>query len=262
VGLAAVFAVSFVLAGRIATLVARRTTRPAPGPDPSRDPIARLLVVATRPAPRARQGRVPAWRRLPRWRALWSKDLLLARRSPAVRRRAWVSVLFAALSVACWWIDAPPALLRVLAFGLALLAAATFGEWLIGLAGEDPFAILRALPVGLGDLWRSRMAWGVSMTIALTLGQISALRLLTPAALELFLIWTAAASALFTMLATHYGITLYPRADAAQRVYSLTLGIAIAASLMIPLMGWVTLLAAVLHSARRLPRWSRLDPTT
>jgi len=30
---------------------------------------------------------------------------------------------------------------------------------------------------------------------------------------------------------------------------------------MLPLSGWVVLLTAVLHSARRLPRWARLEQT-
>jgi len=42
----------------------------------------------------------------------------------------------------------------------------------------------------------------------------------------------------------------------------LTLSIAMAASLMIPLLGWILLLTAVIHSARRVPRWSRIEGTT
>jgi len=36
---------------------------------------------------------------------------------------------------------------------------------------------------------------------------------------------------------------------------------AVAASVMIPLSGWIVLLSAILHSARRLPHWSRLEET-
>jgi len=61
------------------------------------------------------------------------------------------------------------------------------------------------------------------------------------------------------VLGVHYGITLYPRAEHAQRMLLLSLAIAMAASVMIPMLGWVLLLTAVLHSARRVPRWDRLE---
>jgi len=57
----------------------------------------------------------------------------------------------------------------------------------------------------------------------------------------------------------NYSVTLFPRADHAQRVYGLSLGIAVVGSLLIPLVGWIVLLTAILHSARRLPRWPRLE---
>jgi hypothetical protein len=171
-------------------------------------------------------------------------------------------VAFALFSFASWTLTAESGLARLLAFTSALLAAGMFGEWLIALAGEDPPTLFRALPIGVGSLWWSRVAWCGLATLALVAAQIPAARTLSPKALELFLTWTAGASLAITVLAVHYGITLYPRADVAQRLFSLTLGIAIVASLMIPLLGWVTLLAALLHSARRLSRWDRLDPAS
>jgi hypothetical protein len=42
-------------------------------------------------------------------------------------------------------------------------------------------------------------------------------------------------------------------------MYALSLGLSVAASLMIPLMGWFVLITGVIHSARRLGRWSRLE---
>jgi hypothetical protein len=60
-------------------------------------------------------------------------------------------------------------------------------------------------------------------------------------------------------LAVNYSLTLFPHAAVAQRLFNLALGVAIAVSLMIPMLGWVALLAALLHSARRLPRWGRSE---
>lgn len=228
---------------------------------PLLDPITAHLVVRDREAPRARHRRSRPWKRAPRWRALWEKDVLLARR-PASARRAVMPLSIAALSMAIWWAPLEPAAARMIAFGLALIASHAWGEWLIVLAARDPFAILRALPVRLYHVWIARACWGVIAVLALAIGHLMSLRVLSFSALGLFLAWTSAATMLLSVLAVHYGITLYPDERAAQRVYSLTLGIAIAASLMIPLMGWVTLLAALIHSARRLPRWTRLDPTT
>jgi hypothetical protein len=62
-------------------------------------------------------------------------------------------------------------------------------------------------------------------------------------------------------LGVNYGVTLFPRADVAQRLLGLSLGLAVAASIMIPLSGWVVLLFAVAHSARRLTQWPRLEET-
>ncbi|MEO5617399.1 MAG: hypothetical protein ABIS67_06480, partial [Candidatus Eisenbacteria bacterium] len=67
------------------------------------------------------------------------------------------------------------------------------------------------------------------------------------------------ASLAITMLGVNYGISLYPRAEQAQRVLALSLGLSMAASLMVPLMGWIVLLTAVLHSSRRVARWSRAE---
>jgi hypothetical protein len=61
------------------------------------------------------------------------------------------------------------------------------------------------------------------------------------------------------ILALNYGLTLFPRTDHALRMLAVTLGLSIAASLMIPLMGWVVLFAGLIHSTRRLPRWATLE---
>jgi len=66
----------------------------------------------------------------------------------------------------------------------------------------------------------------------------------------------AAAAFAIGLLALNYGVSLYPRGAEADRLFALTLAIALSASLMITLLGWLVLLAAIVHSARRVPRWS------
>jgi hypothetical protein len=59
------------------------------------------------------------------------------------------------------------------------------------------------------------------------------------------------------LLAVHYAITLHPNLEQAERIYSLALMVAASTSIALPLAGWGMLLAALLHSARRVPRWIR-----
>jgi len=134
-----------------------------------------------------------------------------------------------------------------------------FGEWLVSLSGVDPFQALRSLPVGVAPLWTARFALAIAATALLLSMHAIAATQLTPHALRLFLGWVGGGTLAIAALAVNYGVTLFPRADIAQRLLGLSLGLAVAASLMIPLLGWIVLLSAVLHSARRLPHWSRLE---
>ena len=59
------------------------------------------------------------------------------------------------------------------------------------------------------------------------------------------------------LLGLHYAITLAPQASAAENLYFGWLGIAVAGSLMVPLMGWGVLIAGLIHSTRRLDLWRR-----
>jgi hypothetical protein len=108
-------------------------------------------------------------------------------------------------------------------------------------------------------VWGARCAWVVLATALLVVAHALGAQGLSPYALHLFLAWVGAASLAIGVLGVNYGVTLFPRPDLAQRLLGLSLGLAVAASLMIPLLGWVVLLAAVLHSARRLPHWPRLE---
>jgi hypothetical protein len=221
-------------------------------------PAVRLLSAAARQASAA--ALPPArWRRASCWVAHWRKDLLVARRAPAVRRRLVAALVPAALSVAAWWLPGP-AMARVLAFALALVSAAAFGEWVIALVAADPFAFLRAQPCAMRDVWRARMTWAALAALLLGGLHLALGHPLSLPARVLFAAWTAVATFTIVLLAAHYALTLYPHGDRAARMLSLTLGLAMAASLMIPLAGWIILLTALIHSVGRLPRWTRLEP--
>jgi hypothetical protein len=202
------------------------------------------------------------WRSKPPWVALCAKDLRVTLRVGALGRQLGAALLFWVFSAAAWRLPAPEHardLSYVAAFVLALLGSAALGEWLVALSGSDPFAVVRSLPVGVMTVWGARFAWAALATFALLATHALAASGLSPHALRLFLAWLGAATLAIAALAVNYGVTLFPRADVAQRLLGLSLGLAVAASLMIPMLGWAVLASAVLHSARRLPHWARLE---
>ncbi len=270
--LTAAFAATLVGACRLATQwiqhrARARAARPLPsdpngaGPLSAIDPAWRLLTTVTRPRVTTRFA-PPAWRRRPAALALGAKDLRLTRRPTPARARMFLPLLLAFLSAAIWGIagtqsEIPSELIRFVAFGLALTAAAAAAEWLIALASSDPPAILRVLPLGAGDVWLGRVVLLATFVALLVAAQAIAARPLAGPALQMHLVWLGAAALAVGLLGIHYSLTL--PATVAARVLVLTLSIAIAASIMIPLVGWILLLTAVIHSARRVPRWSRIE---
>jgi hypothetical protein len=188
-------------------------------------------------------------------------DLAGARRRAGVRANLFIALALWALSLWAWSLAGEPAMRHFVAFALVLAGAGALAQALVVLSGSDPFATLRVLPLGVASLWVARFSWAVIAVAALSAAHAVAARELSPLALRLFLGWGGAATLGVAALGVNYGVTLFPRADAAQRLLGLSLGLAIAASVMIPLSGWIVLLSAILHSARRLPYWSRLEET-
>jgi len=256
------FAALLLLAARAGAAWAERVTWWSSAPSSAgATAVERALTAAAR---RARGGRLPVarWRTQPSWLAIVRKDLRLSFRIPALGRSLIIALLFWALSIAVWRlpdVHAGRAFGVLPAFVLALGGSAVFGEWLVSLSGSDPFATIRTLPVGLRSLWGARFALAVLGTAVLLLGHALLARDISPHALRLFLGWIGLATLAIAALAVNYGVTLFPRADLAQRLLGLSLGLAVAGSLMIPLMGWLVLASAVVHSTRRLTRWSRLE---
>jgi len=216
--------------------------------------LARALSSASR-GRTSRRLRAASWRRMRAWVALWRNDARLAWRVPEIRRRLFLATAAMALSWLAWRLPGAENAAHIVAFATSLFAAATVAEWLIAVIGADPADVLRHLPIGLGAAWGARIMWALLASGALLAGHALAAHSLPPPVLRFFLTWIALSSLAITTLGVNYGVSLYPRTQQAQRLLTLSLGLSMAASLMIPLMGWIVLLTAVLHSLRRVARW-------
>jgi hypothetical protein len=255
--LALAFVAALDGAGRLACSLALRLAA-GPAGASARPAIVRALTHVRRAA-RARVRPASAWGRSRGAWALMSNDARLSRRLPVARRRALLAALALALAFAAWRMPIEPRATQFIAFGLSLFAAAALAEWLIALIGADPADVLRALPIGVAGTWGARMRWALLATAILVVGHLLTSRGLEPGPFRFFLASVGLSALAILTLGVNYGVSLYPRAELAQRMLALTLALAIAASLMVPLMGWIVLLTAVLHSSRRVARWSRAE---
>jgi hypothetical protein len=201
----------------------------------------------------------PRWRRVAPWRALLDKDLRWLWRPSRARRVLPAAIGLAVLSLIAWRLPLDVHAARFAAFALALLSAAALAEWLVEVTTSDPFPILRSLPLGLSDVWRARAFWVALFALALVVAHAFVGAGHAAAANPVFLIWLLLATLCIALLGVHYGITLFPQSDIATRLLGLSLGLAVAVSIMLPMAGWLVLLTAVLHSTRRLPRWWRIE---
>jgi hypothetical protein len=221
-------------------------------------PIVRVLAAATHEARKSRRPRA-VWAVRPAWQFLMRMDRALTSARGTAQTRAIIALTLTVLSALTWANPWPLPLERVVAFAFSLLAAMAAAEWLIEATCLHPFQTLRSLPIGLSSVWLSRALWGALAAATLVLAQVAAVRALPPPSFRVHLTWVLGATLLVGALGANYAITLFPRADQARRMLTLSLTLAVIASLMIPLMGWVLLITAVVHSSRRLPQWARLE---
>jgi len=256
--LAAGFGVLLDLTGRLGCAIAFRLALRRAEEHPGRDPVTRVLAVAARKAPAPRLG-AARWRGERPLAAFLRKDLLLTRRPGPARARLVPPLAFGALSLLAWAAPLAPEAVPTLALALALLAAAGGASWIVALAASDPFPLLRGLPIGVGVAWGARVVWATLGAITLAAGHALAAGFAQPPAPQAIFAGTGLAALAIGVLGANYAITLFPRADHAERVLGVALAVAMAASLMIPFLGWSLLLAALLHSARRLKHWAWLE---
>ena len=255
--LALAFVVALDLAGRaacaaaLAVAAARAKRRDLPA-------VTRVLAGEGR-TPNARRRSAVRWDHSHDRDALARNDLRLARRDPAARRRAATAAAAIVLSLIAWHLPIETRGRMLLAFAGCLIASSTVAEWLITTIGADPPDVVRALPLRIGAAWGTRMRWGSLAAAVLVAGHLVVATGIGPGARLFFALCIGLASLAITTLGVNYGISLYPRTDQAQRVFALSLGLAMAGSLMMPLMGWIVLVTALIHSARRVARWSRAE---
>jgi len=212
---------------------------------------------AVRTAPRGRDGRRSGtWKRQSPVLALLAKDLQLARHARRTRPALMFAALLTALSVAAW--RAPSSGLQPTAFVLALLALASCGEWLIAIGARDPFAVLRVLPVSVRAVWCARALLGAAATVVIVAAQALAAGA-APAALQVSIVWLVLAGLAIAALAINLQLTLFPAHGPALRVFGLALALVFVCTFVVPVAGWIVMLAAVAQTARKLPRWWGLE---
>lgn len=250
---AAGFALAWIECTRLAAAAARalavRRSRHASLP-----PAVRLLASARRTTAERRRPS-PRWLAEGGWRALQRLDLRLTRTSGPARARMGTALALLGVSLAAWFANAEPLQRRAIAFAAFLPSATALGAWAITRACGDPSAAMRPLPLTLQDTYRARfatiaivLAFAIVANVALASGLSPALRTGTA------LTWAACGLAV-AALGLQYGLTLHPRALAAENLYFGWLGVTIMASWMIPLLGWAVLAAGLVHSGVRLRRW-------
>jgi hypothetical protein len=241
--------VSSRAAGALATGLALWRLRAAP----ARPTGARALewLFVTTPTTHA-AGRAPARWRGGAARAFLLKDLARTLRHTPARPRAVAWLVLLVIATALWALPLEPAAAATFSTVLFLAAAATLADWMIALSSGDPYPLLAALPLRAHRVWalRAAVVLGAAAVTALLLA-LAARPLGTGARVQL-----AAALAFATLLigtlGVTYGVTLFPRVETAQRLVLLWLALALAASAMFALAGWVVLLGALAHALRRL----------
>jgi len=251
--LAAGFVATLWLAAHVATAIAMLVLRTSAGD--GYHPFMERAVPRARPhiSP-------PRWRSAPGWQVLVARDARLLTRARSVRSSTVAAVAWTLASTGIWFTPLAGPTAQFVGFGLALIAAFTWAEVLILLGGEDPPGLMRALPTGPRMLWIARAVEALAGATLLALLQAVVARVEPgPRALQSVCVFGAALA--LGLLGAQYGITIGHQAPVARRFLALTASIAMAASLMITLLGWFILLAGVVHSAVRVRRWWELEET-
>lgn len=234
---------------RLAALAALRTGQASRAGVPV---AARALLSARRSASGRGLGRA-RFRAEPAWRALARLDAALSTRRGAPAVRLVLAWSLWAMSVALALVPGRDP--RVVAFAAFLLGCTEWGAWAAWRASGDPASTLRALPFGLGDAWRARMVSAVVVVVGIAAAQLAATATTgngIPAAHALG--WMVPGLAIMA-LGLHLGLSLSGLPRAAENLHYGWLATAIVLNLVIPLLGWVLLVVALVQSTLRLRHW-------
>lgn len=217
------------------------------------DAAARLLV--PRAIAAARAACAPAsWRSASPASALAALDRRASGRAGPSRTRLRAAAALALLMLLAWGSGAPPLLARAQSFAAFMLVSAALGAWAIARAADMPASFQRPLPIAPAHTWRAR-ALPLAAAVALLAFAAAAAAALRGGggAVGVALLWPIAGLAV-ALLGLHHGLTLPSHRATAENLYAGWLAVMLAASWMIPLMGWGVLAGALAHSLRRLPR--------
>lgn len=256
----ALLAVAFVVAWLETTrLGAAIAWRQAAARGPARRPLFVRVLAAGRVTAASAARRAPLWRRGPVADTIARKDRSSSARRAGLRSRLAIASAFAALALLAWAVPQPPPVRAALSFAAYLLALATLGLWSAALVGLDPPTLWRPLPLRTSDAWKARVRPLALAAIALPVASAAfAAGLSAPARAGVAIAWWPSGF-MVAALALHHALTLYPDSRTAERVTTTWLTLAMVASLMLPLSGWIVLLAGFLHSTRRLARGATSD---
>lgn len=252
--LSALFALAWRTLTALAAAMVRRASRPASARVLALPAAARWLVATPRRR-EARAGRPASWAPASPERALARLDALASSRPGPARTRIAVAAAAALAGLLAWFDGAEPLLRRAQAFAALATSATALGTWAALRACAEPADLHRPLPVSLRHAYLAR-AVPIALVLLVTTSSyaLASSGLPVPARLALVPVWSPVAFAL-AALGLQYGLTLVPRGEAAETLYVSWLGVSVAASLMIPMLGWAVLIAGIVHTASRLRRW-------
>ena len=250
---AATFVVAWLEGTRLAHAIAWRRAPTARSGAAGRSLATRVLAGARLRAPRSRR-RPADWRARGPVAAIGALDRARTFTESAPHRAALAGAGFALAGLAAWALPRPPIERAALAFAGQMLTAAALGAWAASLVTGDPASLWRPLPLAPRRVWGARVRPLVIAMLVLPIAHAAcAAPLGAPARAGIVLSWPIPALLVAT-LGLHHALSLYPDARAASRVTTTWLGVSVAASLMIPLLGWIVLFAGAVHAARRVAR--------
>ena len=162
------------------------------------------------------------------------------------------------VAIAAWGLTGRPAAeARAVAFGAFLVCVAQLGAWAAWRAASDPNTFWSSLPLSLRDRWRARASvLAVAIVGALVVVFATAGALPLVARVTLAFVWGVPALVI-ALLGLHLGLASPEQPSVAENAYLGWLGVAVLASLTIPLLGWGMLAGALVFATRRMVRTAR-----
>ena len=228
------------------------------GSEPSRDDGSWRALLRASHATRSRAVTPARLRRESRADAIARLDRAITGRAPNARARLVGAIVVLIVAIAAWGLTGRPAAeTRAVAFGAFLVCMAQLGAWAAWRAASDPRTLWSPLPLSLGDRWRARakvLALAIIGALVVVFATAGALPLV--ARLALAFVWGVPATVI-ALIGLHLGLASPEQPGVAENAHLGWLGVAVLASLTIPLLGWGMLAGALVFATRRMARTAR-----